>query len=197
MPWVDDLMTRQYLLGDWGGFRTKLREFGITFSLTFVSDVQGNPVGGARHGFREFDNLGLDVSVDLATLAGLDGAQFHVSASSRSGSSPSREDIRNVFNVAQVCCGASYRLVDVYYEQSLVDDRLNVRLGRLATGDEFLASPLYGTFVQNALFGSVAPPSRRESANAERQHYATDWAPIVQGLTGGTRLASRKGSGAM
>jgi porin len=152
--WTDDLMTRPYLLGDWGGWRTKLREFGITVSLTFVSDVQGNPVGGERHGFREFDNLGLDVNLDLARLVGLDGAQFHVSASSRSGSSLSREDIRNVFNVAQVCCGASYRLVDVYYEQSLFDDRLNVRFGRLAAGDEFLASPLYGTFVQNAFDGN-------------------------------------------
>jgi porin len=153
-PRIDDWMTRPYLLGDWGGVRTKLRDLGVTLSLTFVSDVQGNPVGGEHHGFREFDDLGVDINLDLAKLVGLGGAQFHVSASSRSGSSLSREDIRNVFNVAQVCCGASYRLVDVYYEQSLFDDRLNVRLGRIAAGDEFLASPLYGTFVQNAFDGN-------------------------------------------
>ena len=48
-----------HLLGDWWGLRTRLEDQGITPSLTFESNLAGNPVGGIRHGFTEADNLGL------------------------------------------------------------------------------------------------------------------------------------------
>ena len=53
--------------------------------------------------------------------------------------------------MAQVCCGHTYRLVNVALEQSLFDDRVSLRGGRIAAGDEFLGSPLYGDFVQGGL----------------------------------------------
>jgi len=68
------------MFGNWGGLRTKLLNLGVTPSITFATDVLGNPVGGKRHALREFDNLGLDVKVDFGKLAGLEGTQFHVSA---------------------------------------------------------------------------------------------------------------------
>ena len=58
--------------------------------------------------------------------------------------------------MAQVCCGATYRLVDVYLEQPLFDDRLNIRLGRLSAGDEFMTSPLYWLFVSAGVNGNPA-----------------------------------------
>jgi porin len=142
------------LLGDLGGLRPRLRDLGITPTLTWVSDLQGNPIGGERRGAREFENWGLEVAADLGRRAGLSGALLDVSASLRSGSSLSIEAIGNVFNVAQVCCGATYRLVDLYYEQALAEDRVNVRAGRFAAGDEFLASPLYGLFVSSGINGN-------------------------------------------
>jgi carbohydrate-selective porin OprB len=60
-----------------------------------------------------------------------------------------------VFTVANVCCGHTYRLVNVALEQSLFDDRISFRGGRIAAGDEFLASPLYGNFVQDAFNGNT------------------------------------------
>jgi porin len=142
------------LLGDLGGLRPRLADLGITPTLTWVSDIQGNPIGGERRAVREFENWAFEIVADLGKRAGLPGAVVDVSASIRSGSSLSDEAIGNVFNVAQVCCGATYRLVDLYYEQALADDRLNLRLGRQAAGDEFLASPLYGLFVSSAINGN-------------------------------------------
>ena len=145
---------RAFLTGDWGGLRTRLLDLGIVPSLIFVTDVLGNPVGGRRQGLRESDDLGLDLTVDLDRLAGWSGARFHLSFSMRSGSDLSERDIGNVFTVANVCCGFTYRLVNVELEQSLFDDRISFRGGRIATGDEFLASPLYGNFVQEAFNGN-------------------------------------------
>ena len=145
---------RPYLTGDWGGLRTRLLDLGITPSLIFVTDVLGNPVGGQHQGLRESDDLGLDLTVNLDRLAGWSGARFHLSFSMRSGTDLSDKDIGNVFTVANVCCGHTYRLVNVELEQSLFDDRISFRGGRIAAGDEFLTSPLYGNFVQEAFNGN-------------------------------------------
>jgi len=148
------LFKRKYLTGDWGGFRTKLNNAGITPTLTYVTDIQGNPVGGDKKGFRYFHNIGLDIVFDMEKLAGWKGGRFHISASQRSGSSLTRRDIKNTFNVAQVCCGDTYKLVDVSYQQSLFEDKLNISFGRISGGDEFLSSPLYWLFVQNGIDGN-------------------------------------------
>ena len=52
-----------HLFGDWCGYRTQLESGGITPSLSFVSDMLGNPVGGMRRGFTEADNLGFSAAV--------------------------------------------------------------------------------------------------------------------------------------
>jgi porin len=141
---------RAFLTGDWGGLRTRLLDLGITPSLAFVTDVLGNPTGGRGRGLRESDELALSLTADLERLAGWAGARFQLSFSMRSGTSLSDSDIGNVFTVAQVCCGHTYRLVHVALEQSLLEERVSLRGGRIAAGDEFLSSPLYGNFVQGA-----------------------------------------------
>src|SRR5579862_3484303 len=40
-----DSPSRQYLLGDWGGVRSRLAEKGIVFDFFYISDSQGNPTG--------------------------------------------------------------------------------------------------------------------------------------------------------
>ena len=148
------LTKREYLTGDWGGLRSKLNDLGIIPTLTFVTDVLANPVGGMRSGVRESDNFGLDLAIDLERLIGWTGATFDTSFALRSGTSLSSDNIGNAFEVAQVCCGHTYRLVNVYLEQSLFGDALNIRVGRMATGDEFLTSPLYWNFLQTGINGN-------------------------------------------
>src|SRR2546422_762581 len=143
-----------HLFGDWAGARPWLEERGITPTLTFVMDALGNPTGGMQQGFREASNLGLDLRFDLDKLFGLAGGSFDVSFSERFGSSLSREDIGNVFTVQQVFGGQTYRLVDAAYRQQLLDDRVEVRVGRIAAGDDFLVSPYNYVFVQNGFDGN-------------------------------------------
>ncbi|MGB2692492.1 MAG: carbohydrate porin [Thermodesulfobacteriota bacterium] len=148
------LLKRKYLTGDWGGIRTKLNDVGIVPTMTYVADFHGNPVGGDRKGFAYFHNIGLDLLVNTEKLMGWKGGRIHISASQRSGRSLTRRDIGNTFDVAQLCCGRTYKLVDLSIQQSLFEDKLNIRLGRIAGGDEFLSSPLYWLFVQNGIDGN-------------------------------------------
>jgi len=148
------VLPQEHLLGDWSGVRTLLEAHGITPTVTFVMDALGNPSGGERHGFRQASNLGLDLRFDLERLAGLAGGSFQVSFSERFGESLSREDIGNAFTVQQVFGGQTYRLVDVAYQQQMLGDRVELRVGRLAAGDDFLVSPYDYVFVQNGFDGN-------------------------------------------
>src|SRR4029453_15737697 len=91
---------------------------------------------------------------DLGKLYGPAGGSFEISFSERFGSSLSREDIGNVFTVQQVFGGQTYRLGDVAYKQQLFADRVELRVGRIAAGDDFLVSPYNYVFVQNGFDGN-------------------------------------------
>jgi porin len=143
-----------HLLGDWWGLRTRLEDLGITPSLTFVSDLAGNPVGGMRRGFTEADNLGLNVDLDLDKLYGLKGSSLQFSTSQRSGANLSAIDIGNTFTTQQVYGRETWQVINVAYLQKLLDDRVEWRIGRIAAGDVFVVSPYDYVFMQNAIDGN-------------------------------------------
>src|SRR5262249_60245244 len=103
-----------------------------TPSLTFVSDLAGNPVGGMRRGFTEADNLGFNLNVDLDKTCGLQGGSFQFSMSQRSGANLSAIDVGNTFTIQQVYGRETWQVINVAYLQKLLDDKLELRIGRIA-----------------------------------------------------------------
>jgi porin len=145
---------REHLLGDWLGARTQLEDWGITPTVTFVSDMAGNPVGGKSQGFTEADNLGLDLLFDLNKLAGLQGGSFLVSMSQRNGDSLTADRIGNTFTVQQVYGGQTFHLINLAYKQKFWEGLVESCVGRIAAGDDFLVSPYNYLFVQNGFDGN-------------------------------------------
>ena len=142
--WLD----QNYMTGNWGGWRNRLNTWGIIPSATYVPDILADPIGGEVHKLRYVHDIGIDLVLDFQRMFGWSGSHFHVSMSSRSGNNLS-DDIGNAFTVAQSCCQVTTRLVNLAWEQSLLDHRLNIRAGRIATGDDFLTSRLYWLYVNN------------------------------------------------
>lgn len=141
---------RDYLTGDWGGLRDQLNKWGVIPNAAYFTDILGNPLGGEIHKVRYAHDIGVDLLLDFQRMFGLEGARLQATMSSRSGNNLS-DDIGNVFTVAEVCCQLTTRLVTLAWEQSLFEHRLNIRIGRLSTGDDFLTSPLYLLFVGSGL----------------------------------------------
>jgi porin len=148
------VLPRERLLGDWDGTRTWLEDRGITPTLTFVTDCLGNPSGGEERGFTTANNVGLDLNFDLEKLGGFEGASLLLSMSYRFGGSLSANYIHNSFTVQQVFGGETFRVVNVSYLQKLFDNSLELRIGRIAAGDDFLVSPYNYVFVQNGFCGN-------------------------------------------
>jgi porin len=147
-------LPQDHLWGNWGGLSPALADMGITPTLTYVTDIAGNVTGGKNQGAAYADNIGLNVLFDLDKLAGVEGGSLLVSMSQRDGSSLSQTHVGNAFTIQQDYGGESFKLIDLAYQQKLLDDRVELRLGRLAAGDDFLVSPYDYLFMQNGFDGN-------------------------------------------
>jgi porin len=147
-------LRQRHMTGDWAELRGKLAAWGVTPSLTYVSNLLANPVGGQRRRFAYDHSLGLDLALDLEKLTGLTDLTFHVSGVSRSGSNLSATAIGNTFTVSSLSGSETIRLYALTLERELFSGKLRVLLGRFGVGDEFATSPLYNVFVNTALDGN-------------------------------------------
>ena len=145
--------------GDWFGLRNGLSERGIEITGSYVMEFLGNPVGGKNRGSTYVHNILLQGDFNLEKLIDLPNSAFRVLFSQRSGDSLTNDHIGNTFNVQELYGGGqTYRLVEMQIYHSLFEDRLNLTYGRLSATDDFLTSPLYCQFVNNAFCGQPPTP---------------------------------------
>jgi porin len=131
------------------GLRETLAAWGITPSARYAADLQANVLGGLRRGRAYAGELGVDLDFDLEKIAGLRGLRLHTSADWASGTDLSR-DVGNAFTVAQYFEGRQARLATMFLQQSLFGGRLELKVGRFGTGDNFFTWPLNTTLVNEA-----------------------------------------------
>ncbi|MDD5428892.1 MAG: carbohydrate porin [Candidatus Omnitrophica bacterium] len=147
------------VMGDWQGTRSDLAEKGVTFESSYVADILGNASGGKKLATRYNHSMGWDVNFNLEKFAGLKGTQFHISGLWRAGRNLTTDAVGNAFVVSSIYGSQQFRLMGLYLEKLFLDKRINIRIGRLAAGDDFASSPIYWNFVTNAIDGNpVAIP---------------------------------------
>jgi porin len=145
----------KYLFGDWLGARPQLAAEGIKPLALFITDPFANVSGGRRQGFSEYDLLVLDLLLDTDKLLGWRGGEFHIGFANNSGTSLSAHYVGNNFPIQLAnVASADPRLTYLSYTQSLFDDRLSIRFGRLTInsvyGEEFAGSPYFKAFTSVA-----------------------------------------------
>src|SRR5260221_344687 len=57
-----------WMLGDWGGLRSRLEERGISLEIDYTAEIFGNPVGGRRRASAYEGEADLGPEIDLAKL---------------------------------------------------------------------------------------------------------------------------------
>lgn len=142
-----------YMLGDWDGERPRLEEKGVTFSSTFTCDFLADVAGGMQQAGRYDHSMGWDINFDLEKFAGIADTQFHISGLWRQGQNLSKAVIGNDLVVSTIYGHQQFRFYFLYLERAFCDNKFNLRVGRIAAGDDFATSPLYGMFVSNAVDG--------------------------------------------
>ena len=76
----------------------------------------------------------------------------------RTGTSLSERKIKNQFPVQQVFGHQTVKLNSLYLQQTLWDEKILIRAGKLNGGDTFLQSPLFYHYVSNAIDGNPVSP---------------------------------------
>ena len=126
----------------------------MSINASYLSNFAGNPVGGKSAGFTYCDNIGFELALDLEKLIGWKGGKFTVSGLNRDGSSLSEKNIGNQFTVQQVFGGSAVMFYALHLEQKLWDEKVSIKIGRFATGDEFASSQIYWLYMNNGIDGN-------------------------------------------
>lgn len=142
------------LTDDWGGARNTLYDEGVSIFANYTNNIAGNPVGGKSAGFTYCDNITFGLDLDLEKLIGWKGGDVTVSGLNRNGSNLSEKNIGNQFTVQQVFGGSAVMFYALYLDQKLWDDKISIKVGRFATGDDFASSPIYWLYMNNGIDGN-------------------------------------------
>jgi porin len=155
---ADEFDADGHLFGDLGGLRPKWEASGVTVNLTETSEVFGNVAGGLRRG-AVYEGLAMaSVKLDTGKLGLWDGGTFFVNAYQIHGRGPSRNLAGNLQTLSSIEATRATRLNDLYFEQSLFDDRLSIRIGQFAADEEFILTQ-YGANFLNSSFGFPILPA--------------------------------------
>lgn len=150
--------TRQNMLGDMGGLRPWLGKYGITFQLTETSEYLANLRGGLSRG-GDYDGLTTaTVQVDTQKAFGLQGGLFNVSGLQIHGRNLSADRLGTLNTASGIEAEATTRLWELWYQQSFLNKRVDVKIGQQSIDQEFITSTYAATFI-NTMFGWPALPS--------------------------------------
>lgn len=155
---VSEWLDGDYATGDWGGVRTTLEEAGVKFDGAYTTDILAvhNGNAGGSDGWDYAGRMDFGLEFDLEKLVGATGLSFYASGAWSSGHSLSDRKVGNIFAVQEIYSGQEARLSELYLQQKLFDDKLQFKIGRLTTEQDFLAAEIYTNYVNGGINGTPA-----------------------------------------
>ena len=132
-----------------GGMRPALARNGLGLSGTYIGEVLGNPNGGIEQGTHYDGLLDIHLDGDMERMIGWKGLCFHTNMFQIHGSSVSGENLLSITAASNIEAFPSTRLDEFWFEQSLFNERVAVRFGKLAADAEFMFADSAGAFISS------------------------------------------------
>ena len=152
------LWTRGTLLGDAGGVRSGLWNYGITFGVQDINEVWGNVSGGIRQG-ASYDGVTLlSIGLDTQRAFGWEDGIVNVSGWNIRGRNIATDNLLNLQTPSGILAADTTRLWEVWFQQSFFDGRIDVKLGQQSIDQEFITSQGSSLFL-NTMMGWPMLPS--------------------------------------
>ena len=153
-PKMESMWEREYATGDWGGLRTSLADRGIIFNFTYAADPIGIVSGGIKRGVLYNGLLDLGTDIDLEKLVGWKGGHFHVNAFYPQGENGSANYVGDIGTFSNIEAYDTWRLYELWLEQSFFDDRFSLRVGQITFDSQFAVLDAYGGLFVQSGFGA-------------------------------------------
>jgi porin len=134
---------------DWGGFRPKLDDKGISIQSSLTMDAFKGFSGGldtSGSAVRELFNL--NVTVDSEKLLNYKGGTFFANFQIQGGRN-GQEVTGSAMGVSNIDADGRVELAELWYEQSLLDDKFAIRFGKIDAAAQFAHSKNCDEFVNS------------------------------------------------
>lgn len=155
--------TGQHMTGDWGGYRSELKNKGYDFTLEYGSMLASNISGGYNRNktVRYSDQYIIGIDMDLQKIAGIANGQFKMSVVDRNGRDLTKDRIQDPRAPVMGSTvnsnygrGQTWHAAQFWYRQSWLDNALDLKAGLIPVGEDFDNN---GCYFQNlSLCGSLA-----------------------------------------
>ena len=143
------------------GFTT-LTNFGVTPFLAYYGVFQGNPVGGIRQRSAYSHLILFGATLNFDKLLGIPGGSLLISGADATGKNLS-DDIGNINPVSEaLVTPLTVLFYEWYWKQLLLEDKLELYIGRMTAADQFAAVPAFALQVSGGINGN--PTSLFENA---------------------------------
>jgi porin len=151
------LWTRSNLLGDAGGLRSTLWNDGITFGIQDTNEVWDNVTGGINRG-ASYDGVTLmSIGLDTQRAFGWQGGTFNVSGWNIRGRNISTDNLLNLQTASGILAADTTRLWEIWFQQSFLDGRADVKIGQQSLDQEFMTSQYSGLFLNTVMGWPMLP----------------------------------------
>ncbi len=158
-----DFWHQQYLLGDWGGERTKLANEGVTFDFNNIGDFLTDVTGSQVHHATYFGRFRFSADLDFNKLSNFDGELFF-SPIWQYGQNLSGQYLGVNTLTSSIAGTNSVRIDQFWYQQGFFNHMLTVKLGQVAAVNEFGATDFFDIlfndelgYAPNAIFNTKQP----------------------------------------
>jgi porin len=176
---------QQYLLGDWGGKRSRLAQEGLDFDFNNTGDFLTDVTGSQTHHATYFGRFRASADLDFNKLAQFDG-EFFFSGIYQYGENLSGEFLHvNTLN-SSIAGANTVRIDQIWYQQGFIRGLFKLKLGQVAAVNEFGATDFFDIlfndelgYAPNALFSARQPFSPAGKPGAILR---TDLSTIAAGL---------------
>ncbi|SER19439.1 carbohydrate porin [Sphingobium sp. YR768] len=134
------------------GWRTRLKDKGVTLTFSYVSESAASISGGRDQGSAYTQQLLASAVVDTGKAFGLEGGKLIATIIHRKGEDLTATRIGNLFEVQELFGGGQdLRPAELSYEQQLNGGKTALKIGLYHTGDDFATLPS-GCQFQNFAF---------------------------------------------
>jgi porin len=130
-----------WLLGDWGGLRTRLYQQGIDFQLGYTNELATNTQGGAKRTTDYADQSRGGATFNLERLFGVPDAIFQMTFTERTGRNLVEDAKLDTLQLVQEVYGRGQtaRLTQFWFDQKYLDGFIDWKAGRMGVGEDFAA----------------------------------------------------------
>ncbi|NDY95081.1 carbohydrate porin [Wenzhouxiangella limi] len=140
------------LTGDWAGTRSDLAEQGLLIEAANTTDFFFSADGGVSSDDTVANLFELAMTADMEALAGIRGGTLFFLGLGTHGEDPGGSS-GTIHAPSNLAADDAWRLLELWYEQSLLQDQFGILAGLYAVDSEFDAKETAGVFL-NGGFGT-------------------------------------------